>query len=102
MKITKRQLRRIIREEKAKILRMTESYGEPLSPPTPAAAGKFAVKMDAATADAVQELQTAYINLEDLASGIRSYPRGSETSDEILMNLELVKNAIHLLGAVSP
>ena len=102
MKITKRQLRRIIREEKAKILRMTESYGAPLAPPTPAAAGKFAVQMDDAMADAVQELQTAYINLEDLASGIRAYPRGPETSDEILMNLELVKNAIHLLGAVPP
>ena len=99
MKITKRQLRRIIREEKNRLLNEQIPPDDPYASvggpdPGPQMSGK--------TASAVQDLQTAYVNLEDLANGIVGYPRGAETSDEILMNLELIKNAIHLLGANLP
>ena len=79
MKITKTQLRRIIREEK---IRMLNEQGPP--------------SMDAKTADAAQLLQTAYYNLDDLV--------GSSTDDgvvdDVLMNMELIKNALHILGVV--
>ena len=97
MKITKRQLKRIIREEKAKILRMTESYGAPVSPPTPAAAGKFAGQMGDATAGAVQLLQTVYYNLDDVSTGVEP-----DIVAELEMQMELIKDAIHALGAVLP
>ena len=79
MKITKIQLRRIIREEK---IRLLNEQGPP--------------SMDAKTADATQLLQTAYYNLDDLV--------GSSTDDgvvdDVLMNMELIKNALHILGVV--
>ena len=79
MKITKTQLRRIIREEK---IRLLNEQGPP--------------SMDAKTADAAQLLQTAYYNLDDLV--------GSSTDDgvvdDVLMNMELIKNALHILGVV--
>ena len=78
MRITKRQLRRIIREEKTRLIRE-----QAMSPET---------------ADAVQGLQTAYVNLEELAAGLPQ----DHVTEEILMNLELIKDAIHALGAVIP
>ena len=52
--------------------------------------------MDAKTAEAAQLLQTAYYNLDDLV--------GSSTDDgvvdDVLMNMELIKNALHILGVV--
>jgi hypothetical protein len=92
MKITKNQLRRIIREEKQRLLNEI----------TPAQAGSEAVRMDgqmsARTADAVQLLQTVYYNLDDLVGGLE----GDSVVDDVLMNMELIKDAIHSLGAVLP
>ena len=113
MKITKNQLRRIIREEKQRLLNESTpgpSYGQsrpskdftPDDPYASVGGPDPGPTMGNKTAEAVQDLQTAYVNLEDLASGIMGYPRGSETSDEILMNLELIKSAIHKLGANLP
>ena len=79
MKITERQLRRIIREEKARLLNEQAEMGPK-------------------TANAVQLLQTAYINLEELAEGMPH----DHVAEEILMNLELVKDAVHQLGGVMP
>jgi len=86
MKITKRQLRRIIKEEKARLLR--EAYGSLAdSPPS----------MDSKTADAAQLLQTAYYNLDDLTAGSGL---ADDVVDDVLMNMELIKNALHILGVV--
>ena len=85
MKITKNQLRRIIREEKARLLR--EAYDSPAD---------SSPSMDAKTADAAQLLQTAYYNLDDLVGGL--YDDG--VADDILMNMELIKDALHILGVV--
>ena len=79
MKITKRQLRRIIREEKARLL---NEQGPP--------------SMDAKTAEAAQLLQTAYYNLDDLVGGSTD----DDVVDDVLMNMELIKNALHILGVV--
>jgi hypothetical protein len=79
MKITKRQLRRIIREEKARLL---NEQGPP--------------SMDAKTAEAAQLLQTAYYNLDDLVGGSTD----DGVVDDVLMNMELIKNALHILGVV--
>jgi len=79
VKITKRQLRRIIKEEKARLL---NEQGPP--------------SMDAKTADAAQLLQTAYYNLDDLVGGSTD----DGVVDDVLMNMELIKNALHILGVV--
>ena len=78
MKITKRQLRRIIREEKQKLL-------------------KEQLEMDPRTAEAAQLLQTAYYNLDDLPAGSGL---ADDVVDDVLMNMELIKNALHILGVV--
>lgn len=78
MKITKRQLRRIIREEKQKLL-------------------KEQLEMDPRTAEAAQLLQTAYYNLDDLTAGSGL---ADDVVDDVLMNMELIKNALHILGVV--
>ena len=79
MKITKRQLRRIIREERTRLL---NEQGPP--------------SMDAKTAEAAQLLQTAYYNLDDLVGGSTD----DGVVDDVLMNMELIKNALHILGVV--
>ena len=84
MKITKRQLRRIIKEEKARLLNEQGNYAG--GPPS----------MDAKTADAAQLLQTAYYNLDDLVGGSTD----DGVVDDVLMNMELIKNALHILGVV--
>ena len=80
MKITKRQLRRVIQEERVKLLR--EQAGAPMS---------------AATADAAQLLQTVYYNLDDLSAGAEP-----DIAAELEMQMELIKDAIHALGVVLP
>jgi len=99
MKITKRQLRRIIREEKARLLR--EAYDSPADMSMHDAADHYEKKnsppsMDAKTADAAQLLQTAYYNLDDLVGGLTD----DGAVDDVLMNMELIKNALHILGVV--
>ena len=90
MKITKRQLRRIIREEKARLLRE-----EPLP-------GQFTDDdrddtrlMSDKTASAIQLLQTVHANLEDLRYGVDQGP-----GEEINAQLVLIEDAIHALGGV--
>ena len=90
MKITKRQLRRIIREEKARLLRE-----EPLP-------GQFTDDdrddtrmMSDKTANAIQMLQTAHANLEDLV-----YNVDQGAAQEINKQLVLIEDAIHALGGV--
>jgi len=66
MKITKRQLRRIIREEKAKILK--EAYGQSAfrygrTPPR----GKNAVPKDSSWYDFAKELDMGILELDDFA-----------------------------------
>ena len=90
MKITKRQLRRIIREEKARLLRE-----EPLP-------GQFTDEdrddtrmMSDKTASAIQMLQTVHANLEDLRYNVDQAP-----AQEIDRQLVLIEDAIHALGGV--
>ena len=90
MKITKRQLRRIIREEKARLLR---------EGPLP---GQFTDDdrddtrmMSDKTASAIQMLQTVHANLEDLRYNVDQGP-----SQEIDRQLVLLEDAIHALGGV--
>ncbi len=85
MKITKRQLRRIIREEKSRLLNEM----------TPADAGFEAARMDDKTASAIQLLQTVHANLEDLA-----YNVDQGAAQEINSQLVLIEDAIHALGGV--
>ena len=84
MKITKRQLRRIIREEKARLLKEAG---------TPADAGFEAARMDAKTANALQLLQTVYANLQDLMANTRG-----GMYDDINGQLMLLEDAIYALG----
>lgn len=78
MKITKNQLRRIIKEEKARLIAEQ-------------------MEMDPRTAEAAQLLQTAYYNLDDLTAGSGL---ADDVVDDVLMNMELIKNALHILGVV--
>ena len=84
MKITKRQLRRIIREEKARLLREAG---------TPADRGFESVRMDDKTATAIQLLQTVYANLQDLMANTRG-----DMYDDINGQLMLLEDAIYALG----
>ena len=86
MKITKRQLRRIIKEEKAKLLREAG---------TPADAGFEAARMDEKTAGAIQLMQTVHANLEDL-----TYNVDQQAAQQINSQLVLIEDAIHALGGV--
>ena len=52
--------------------------------------------MDPKTAEAAQLLQTAYYNLDDLVAGSTD----DYVVDDVLMNMELIKNALHILGVV--
>ena len=86
MKITKRQLRRIIREEKARLLREAG---------TPADRGFEAARMDDKTASAIQLIQTVNMNLQDLMANTRG-----DMYDTINEQLVLLEDAIHALGGV--
>jgi len=87
MKITKRQLRKIIREEKTRLLREAE---------TPADRGFEAGQMDDKTAEALQILQTVNMNLQDLMGNTRG-----PMYDAINGQLMLLEDAIHILGGVA-
>ena len=91
MKITKRQLRRIIREEKARLL----SEQKPSEMSMHDAAEHYAGSMGDKTASAIQMLQTAYANLEDL-----TYNVDQGASQQINSQLMLIEDAIHALGGV--
>ena len=85
MKITKRQLRRIIKEEKARLMNEMD----------PHAAGRQAARMDDKVAGTIQMLQTAHVNLEDL-----TYDVDQATAQKINLQLALIEDAIHSLGGV--
>ena len=85
MKITKRQLRRIIKEEKARLMNEMD----------PHAAGMEAARMDDKVADTIQMLQTAHVNLEDL-----TYDVDQATAQKINLQLALIEDAIHSVGGV--
>ena len=87
MKITKRQLKRIIREEKARLLREAG---------TPADRGFESARMDDKTASAIQMLQTLNMNLQD----IHAQTRG-EMYDDLNEQIALLIDAIHKLGGVA-
>lgn len=87
MKITKRQLRRIIREEKARLLREAG---------TPADRGFESARMDDKTATAIQLLQTINMNLQDLMANIRG-----PMYDDLNEQISLLEDAIHALGGVA-
>ena len=86
VKITKRQLQRIIREEKARLLKEAG---------TPADAGFEAARMDDKTASAIQLLQTVHMNLQDVMANTRG-----DMYDIINEQLVLLEDAIHALGGV--
>ena len=88
MRITKRQLKRIIKEEKAKLLKEAG---------TPADAGFEAVRMDEKTAGAIQLMQTVHMNLSEMAAG---YAVDEELHDDLNMQMALLEDAIHSLGGV--
>ena len=77
MKITKKQLRRIIREEKTRLLK--EQAG-----------------MDPKTASALQLLQTVNMNLQDIMMSTEG-----DMYDTINEQLILLEDAIHALGGVA-
>ena len=87
MKITKKQLRRIIREEKARLLREAG---------TPADRGFESARMDDKTATAIQLLQTVNMNLQDLMANTRG-----PMYDDINEQISLLEDAIHALGGVA-
>ena len=120
MKITKRQLKRIIKEEKLKLLEESpmpmRSRLDPYvariieAPYGPVGAEEYnvgyardknRVEMSEKTAEAVQDLQTAYVNLEELALG-PARGAGNAVVVEMFKNLELIKDAIHTLGGNLP
>ena len=76
LRITKRRLRDIIKEEKSKLIAEQAS-------------------MDPKAASAIQMLQTAYANLEDL-----TYNVDQGAAQEINKQLMLIEDAIHALGGV--
>lgn len=77
MKVTKRELRKIIREEKARLLREQ-------------------AEMDPKTADALQLLQTINMNLQDLMANTRG-----PMYDDLNEQITLLEDAIHKLGGVA-
>ena len=81
MKITRNQLRRIIREEKSRLLNEMQPGGQGM--------------MGDKTANAIQMLQTAHANLEDL-----TYNVDERAAQEINKQLILIEDAIHALGGV--
>ncbi len=87
MKITKRQLRKIIKEEKARLLREAG---------TPADRGFESARMDDKTATAIQLLQTVNMNLQDLMANARG-----PMYDELNEQISLLEDAIHSLGGVT-
>ena len=91
MKITKRQLRRIIREEKARLL----SEQKPSEMSMHDAAEHYADSMSDKTASAIQMLQTVHANLEDLV-----YNVDQGAAQQINSQLVLIEDAIHALGGV--
>ena len=76
MKITKRELRRIIKEEKARLLREQ-------------------AEMDPKTADAIQLLQTVNMNLQDIMANTRG-----PVYDDLNKQLAMMEDAIRALGGV--
>ncbi len=76
MKITKRELRKIIREEKSRLLREQ-------------------AEMDPKTADAIQLLQTVNMNLQDIMANTRG-----PVYDDLNKQLAMLEDAIHALGGV--
>ena len=91
MKITKRQLRRIIREEKARLLREAG---------TPADRGFESARMDDKTASTIQTLQTIHTNLNDYVNNIGMGVTRREMENVIDNQLALLEDAIHALGGV--
>ena len=76
MRVTKREIRKIIREEKARLLREQ-------------------AEMDPKTADAIQLLQTVNMNLQDIMANTRG-----PMYDDLNKQLALLEDAIHALGGV--
>ena len=76
MKVTKREIRKIIREEKARLLREQ-------------------AEMDPKTADAIQLLQTVNMNLQDIMANTRG-----PVYDDLNKQLAMLEDAIHALGGV--
>lgn len=91
MKITKRQLRRIIREEKARLLKEAG---------TPADTGFESARMDDKTASTIQTLQTIHTNLNDYVNNIGMGVTRREMENVIDNQLALLEDAIHALGGV--
>tara|TARA_A200000159_G_scaffold164736_1_gene195841 strand:- start:250 stop:516 length:267 start_codon:yes stop_codon:yes gene_type:complete len=87
MKITKRQLRRIIREEKVRLLREAGS---------PADRGFEAARVDDKTAAALQMLQTLNVNLQNIHVNT-----SGEMYDDLNEQIALLINAIRKLGGVA-
>ena len=77
MKVTKREIRKIIREEKARLLREQ-------------------AEMDPKTADAIQLLQTVNMNLQDIMANTRG-----PMYDDLNKQLAMLEDAIHALGGVA-
>ena len=92
MKITKRQLRRIIREEKARLL----SEQKPSEMSMHDAAEHYAGSMSDKTADALQMLQTLNVNLQNIHANTRG-----EMYDDLNEQIALLIDAIHKLGGVA-
>ena len=82
MKITKRQLRRIIKEEKRKLIAEQ-------------------MEMDPKTANAIQMLQTIHTNLNDYVNNIGMGVTRREMENVIDNQLALLEDAIHMLGGVA-
>ena len=91
MKITKNQLRRIIREERDRLL----NEQKPSEMSMHDAAEHYADSMSDKTASAIQMLQTAHANLEDL-----TYNVDQGAAQQINSQLVLIEDAIHALGGV--
>ena len=92
MKITKRQLRRIIREEKARLL----NEQKPSEMSMHDAAEYYADSMSDKTASAIQLLQTVNMNLQDLMANARG-----PMYDELNEQISLLEDAIHALGGIA-
>ena len=92
MKITKRQLRRIIREEKQKLL----NEQKPSEMSMHDAAEHYAGSMDNKAADALQMLQTLNMNLQNIHANTRG-----EMYDDLNEQIALLIDAIRKLGGVA-
>ena len=123
MRISKRQLRKIIREEKKKIL--NESFSPMRSRVDPYLARQFSSKgditeapygpvgaeeynagyardknratMSEKTATVIQLLQTVHMNLNDISAGL-----DEEAYNEVSAQLVLIEDAVHALGGNLP